>query len=242
MKPTIRIMAIVLLLFAAGLLAASIGLVMPRGFSVAGPTGAPTRAWAAYTYEGTRFNFVDSLSWTRKGGIVDSGPGGGLRLPFLLYAKAPMDGWLAHDIQLVHAPALHSTIHERHPADGAVLEMPDNSADPQAWMHTLDEIYSLVAYQIAFAENSPYVITPGMAEELARRVVDDYRVLLATHGDRRRDLPSEIPGHLQFASEQDRKDWRARMRQEIEREPTWGMYLKRRYAGRIAELEEQFGL
>jgi hypothetical protein len=128
------------------------------------------------------------------------------------------------------------------PAEGEVLAIPDNSADPEAWAHALDEVYSLVVYDISLAEHSRYDVEPEMTKRLARLAVDEYRALLAAHGNRRRQIPTDIPSHLQFASEADRAEWRARMRREIEREPTWGEHIRRRYAARMGDLEASFGL
>jgi hypothetical protein len=235
-------MAAILLLLAAGLLAASVGVVMPRSFRVAGPDGVPVAAWVAYVYEGQRYNFVDPLSWRRPGGVVEADEEGTIRLPLLVHLKAPLDGWLRHEVRLIHAPALHATLHEHRPDDGAALTIPDYTAAPAAWDHTLGEIYSLVAYDIAFGHQEIYAVEPEKVRSLARLVVEDYRALLASHDSRPRAISGEIPGHLQFASEQDRAEWREQMRQEIESEPTWGAYLERRHARRIAELEERFGL
>lgn len=242
MKRFVRVMAAVLLLLAAGLLAASFGVVMPRSFRIAGPTGAPAVAWVAYAYEGQRFNFVDSLGWSRPGGVVEANAEGAIRLPMLVYPKAPINGWLRHDIRLIHVPALHATLHEHWPADGAVLSVPDNTDNPAAWDHALGEINALVTAGMAFDGHERHAIEPGTARTFARLVANDYRALLEAHGETPRTIPEDIPGHLQFASEADRAEWREQMRREIEREPTWGVYLKRRYARSIAELEKEFGL
>ena len=61
------------------------------------------------------------------------------------------------------------------------------------------------------------------------------------HGSRRRAIPKKVPGHLQYASEQKQAAWREQVRGRIEREPTWGAYLERRYAREITRLEERFG-
>jgi hypothetical protein len=241
MKRFVRIVAVVLLLLAAGLLASSVGVVMPRSFRVVGPTGAPATAWAAYDYEGQRLNFVGSLVWDRPGGIVRADDNGAIRLPMLVYLKAPLDGWLTHRVRLIHTPALHATLHEHRPAGGTALKFQDYTAAPAAWGHTFDEIYSLVAYDLMLSTHERYAVEPKTVKELARLVVDDYRALLAAHGETPRIVPEDIPGHLQFASDEDRAEWRERMRREIEREPTWGAYLERRYAKRIAELEITFG-
>lgn len=242
MRRLVRVMAAILLLLAAGLLAASVGVVMPRSFRIVGPTGGPAVAWVAYAYEGQRFNFVDSLNWSRPGGIVEADAEAAVRLPMLIYLKAPLNGWLHHDIRLIHVPALHATLHEHWPADGAVLSIPDNTDNPAAWDHALGEIHALATADMIFGTHEHRAVDPDTARTIARRIVDDYRALLAAHGDQPREIPEDIPGHLQFASEADHAEWREQMRREIEREPTWGVYLKRRYARSIAELEKEFGL
>jgi hypothetical protein len=240
MRRFVRTVAIVLLLLATALLASSVGVVMPRSFRAVGPDGASAEAWVAYVYQGYRFGLVLSVPWGRPGGIALSDVSGGVRLPMLVYLKAPLDGWLHHEVRMIHAPTLHTTLHEHEPEEGAILTIPDNTGDPDAWDHALGEIYSLVAYDMTF--DGRYAVEPETARTLARQVVDDYRALLATHGDRPREIPAEIAGHLQFASDQDRAEWQEQIRREIEREPTWGAHLERRYARRIAELEEMFGL
>lgn len=130
MRRFIRILAIIFLALAAALLASSLGVVMPRSFQDVGPDGAPAETWVAYVYRGYRLNFVDSISWTTTGGIVRTNGQGVVHLPMLVYWKVPFDGWLRHDVRTIYAPALHATRNERLPDNGAVLTIPDNTADP----------------------------------------------------------------------------------------------------------------
>jgi hypothetical protein len=241
MKRFVRILVILSLLLAVALLASSLGVVMPRSFQVVGPDGAPAETWVAYVYRGYRLNFVHPVAWTRTGGIVRSDGQGVVQLPKLVYLKMPLDGWLRLDVQTIYAWALHATLNEHSPDDGAVLTIPDNTADPAAWDRALGEIHSLVAYDLVFGGHERYAVEPETVGTLVRQLVDDYRALLALHGGRQRLLPREIPGHLQFASDHDRAEWREQIRREIERDPTWGAYLKRRYAKTIPKLEEMFG-
>jgi len=241
MKRFVRILMIIFLLLAAALLASSLGVVMPRSFRVVGPDGAPVEAWVAYVYRGYRLNFIHPVSWTSIGGIVKSDDHGVVRLPKLVYLKMPLDGWLRHDVQTIYAWANHATLKEHLPDDGAVLTTADNTADPVAWDRALGEIHSLVAYDLVYGGHERYAVEPETVGTLVRRLVDDYRAFLALHGGRQRALPNEIPGHLQYASDHDRAEWWERMRREIDRYPTWGAYLKHRYAKTIPKLEEMFG-
>jgi hypothetical protein len=241
MKRFVRILVILFLLLAAALLASSVGVVMPRSFQVVGPDGAPAGTWVAYDYRGYRLNLVHPVSWTRIGGIVRSDSHGVARLPKLVYLKVPLDGWLHHDVQTIYAPALHATLNEHLPDDGAVLTIPDNTADPAAWDRALGEIHSLVAYDLVYGGHERYAVAPETVGTLARQLVDDYRALLALHGDRQRELPKEMPPNLQYVSDHDRTEWWEHMRHDIERYPTWGAYLEHRYARTIAKLEEMFG-
>ena len=241
MKRFVRILVILFLLLAAAFLASSVGVVMPRSFQVVGPDGAPAEAWVAYIYRGYRLNFVHPVSWTRTGGIVRSNDQGVVQLPKLVYLKRPLDGWLRHDVQTIYARALHATLTEHLPDGGAVLTIPDNTADPAAWDRALGEIHSLVAYDLVFGGLARYAVEPETVGTLAREMMDDYRAFLALHGRRQRELPKEIPRYLQYASDHDRAEWWEHVRREIEREPTWGVYLQRRYAKTIAKLEEMFG-
>jgi len=235
-------MTIVLLLLAAGLLAATVGVVMPRTFRVVGPDGAPAEAWVAFVHEGNHVRYAASLDWRRPGGLLHSDASGIVQLPLVIYLKPPLEGWVRHKVQTIFAPSLHATLHEQLPADGETIRVPDYTGDPAAWDHALGEIYSLVANDMTSNGHGRYAVEPGTARALAHLVVDDYRAFLAAHGDRQRKVSRDIPRHLQFASEEDRAEWQEQMRRNVELEPTWGIYLERRYAMRIAELENRFGL
>lgn len=242
MRRFVHIAAIVLLLSAAGLLAATVGVVMPRSFKVVRPDGAPTEAWVAFVHEGNHVHYGASLDWKRPGGILKSDTGGIVELPLVIYLKPPLERWVRPKVQTIFAPPLHATLHDQLPADGETIRVPDYTGDPAAWDHALGEIYSLVANDMTPNGHGRYAAEPGTARALARLVVDDYRAFLAAHGDRQREVSSDIPRHLQFASEEDRTEWQEQMRREVELEPTWGIYLERRYAMRIAKLENMFGL
>jgi hypothetical protein len=238
----VGIAAIVLSLLAAGLLAAMVGVVMPRTFRVVGPDGAPAEAWVAFVHEGNHVHYAASLDWRRPGGLLHSDASGIVQLPLVIYLKPPLEGWVRHKVQMIFAPSLHATQHEQLPADGEIIQVLDYTADPAAWDHALDEIYSLVANDMTSNRHRRYAVDSGTVRTFARLVVDDYRAFMATHGDRQREVSLDIPGHLQFASEEDRAEWLGQMRREAELEPTWGIYLERRYARRIADLENMFGL
>ena len=241
MRRFVRIMAGVLLLLAAGLLAVSVGVVMPWTFRVAGPDGTPATAWVAFVHEGKHVHFAASLDWTRPGGLLKSDADGIVQLPLVIYLKPPLDDWVRHRVQTIFAPALHAILHEQSPEDGATVRLPDHTGDPEAWDHTLEELYSFLAYDMGFGESGRYEVGPEAMRELAHLAVAEYYELMATHGDTQRVVPEDLPGHLQFASREDRDAWREEMRREIEMEPTWSAYLQRRYGGPIAELEERFG-
>lgn len=241
MRRFVRTLAGLLLLLAAGLLAASVGVVVPWSFRVAGPDGAPAKAWVAFVHEGNHVHYAASLDWIRPGGLLKSDDDGIVQLPLVIYLKPPLDDWVRHRIQIIYAPALHATLHEHLLEDGATILVPDHARDPEGWDHTLNEIYSLLAYDMGFGESERYAVAPETVAALARAVVQEYHTLLQTHADVRRKM-LDSPGHLQFASEKDRDAWREQMRREIEKEPTWGIYLVHRYGGLIAELEEMFGL
>lgn len=224
------------------MLASSVGVVMPRSFRVVGPHGMPAAAWVAFVHEGNHIHYAASLAWRQPGGLLKSDSSGVVELPMVIYLKPPLEVWVRHKVQTIFVPALHATIHGHSPAEGETIRVPDHTGDPVAWDHAFGELYALVAHGLAPGGHRLYAVGPDMARALARVVVEDYHALLATHGERRREIPGEIPGHLQFASEEDQVEWRERMRREIELEPTWGIYLERRYASRIAELQDRFGL
>ncbi|MDH5557017.1 MAG: hypothetical protein OEZ03_06680 [Alphaproteobacteria bacterium] len=242
MRRFVRVMAIILLPLAMGLLAASVGVVMPRSFRVIGPDGDGAYVWVAYVYAGAQRNFTYSHSWRRPGGFIESDETGTIHLPSLIYLKSPFDEWLHHEIRTMHAPALHSTLHEHRPASSETLTFPDYTHNPTAWNHALDEIHALAAYDMTLDKHDRYTMEPDTARRIAQLVADDFHALLATHGETPRTVPEGIPGHLQFASDADRAEWREQMRREIEINPTWRDYLKQHRARSIAALEIKYGL
>lgn len=241
MRPYIRIVTVALALLSVAMLVASVGAVMPRSFRVIGPDGMPLPVWVAYRYEAGDYGLLFSAAWGRPGGIAESDTDGIVRLPMRIYLKAPLDRWLRHEVDLVHAPSLHSTLHGIEMADGATVTMADNRSDPEAWEHSLGEIHGFVKRAAAIGPARQYWLDHGTTMKLARIVASEYRLLLEAHGDRPRQMPTEIPGHFQFASEADRAAWQEQVRQQIEREPSWRHYLERRYGQPVGEFEERFG-
>ena len=252
MRRFVRIAKAILLLLAAGLLAASVGVVMPRTVRVVGPDGAPVEAWAAYHYTGYRFNFVDSIQYSRTGAIVKSDADGELRLAGKIYWRFPFDGWLGHRVDLLYAPALHSAIQYPLAADpfprlfgrsgdGKTLFPVDQTDDPEMWGRSLDGLYSFVRYDLMSEPTRKVYVTRATVDTLARQAVADYRAFVKTHAATPRAVPTMGMDWLQYQTEAEREATLARIREDLAREPLWGPYLEQSWGKKIAELERKTG-
>ncbi len=252
MRRSVRIAKSILVLLVAGLLAASIGVVMPRTVRVVGPDGAPVEAWAAYHYSGYRFNFVDSIRYSRAGAIVRTDADGELRLAGKIYWRFPLDGWLAHRVDMLYAPALHSAIHYPLAAapfprlfgrsgDGKTLFPVDQTGDPEMWGRSLDGLYSFVRYDLMSEPARKVSVTRATVDTLARQVVADYRAFVKTHAATPRTAPTMGMEWLQGRTEAEREAALARIREDLAREPLWGPYIERTWGGQIADLGRQIG-
>jgi hypothetical protein len=184
--------------------------------------GAAPGAYVTYSYRGSRFNFVDSLSYARPGGVVRTDAAGAFSIPGFLHVHRPLDGRLEPWIDWVYAPELHHAFGPVGPLTESVsglievdwarglIRLADLTADPERWSRTIELLEREGRMEDARAE---------------------YRTLLARHAGTPRAMP-DAP-HLRYLPEVEREARLAEMRQEIEREPLWGAYLEQRWGERL---------
>ena len=242
----------ILLGLVAIVMVASVGVVMPRTVRVVGPDGAPVEAWAAYHYAGHRFNFVDSIGYSRPGAIAWTGADGNLRLSGKIYLRFPLDGWLDHRIDLLYAPALHTAIpyplaadpvpriFERSDDDGT-LRLVDHTGDPELFERSLDRLFSLVRYDLMSGRAGKFSVTAQTTDALAKQVVGEYRAFAENHAATPRTMPTMGMEYLQYQPDAEREAVLTRLREDLAREPLWGPYMERAWGRRIAELERKIG-
>lgn len=252
MKRFRRLTLIFLLALAAIGLIASVGVVMPRTVRLLGPDGAPANAWIAYYYEGYRFNLVDTISYSRPGGITRTDGDGTVRLAGKLYLHVPLDGWLRHRVILLSAPDLHVSARVQFDGagsgdavdvldDGALLQLADLAGRPEERAQGLNDLYAFVRYQLMTEEPRHVTATAETVAALAQQVITEYRSLIETHARTSRGMPTIGMDYLQYQPATEREAILARIREDLAREPLWGPYLERIWSRRIAELERQIG-
>lgn len=231
---------------------ASVGVVMPRTIRVVGPDETPIEAWAAYHYEGSRFNFADSIAYRRPGALVKTDGDGNLRLAGTIYLHFPLNGWLSPRIDLLYAPELHGVvafplaadpavrIFERS-TDGRTLRLADQTGDPELWALSLERLISFVRYDLMGRAPHDTAVDPGTVDVLANQAIADYRSFVERHAATPRTIPTIGVDHLNYASEAEREATLARIRAGLAREPFWGPYMQRIWGQRIFDLEQSLG-
>ena len=108
-----------------------------------------TGAHVAYRYRGSRFNFVDSLSYERAGGVLRTSADGSFVIPGLWHLRKPLDGRLEPWIEWVYVPQLHhaygpiAKLTESRPGlmevdwQSGRIRLADLSDDPEGWERTV---------------------------------------------------------------------------------------------------------
>lgn len=242
---------IVLGLMLAGTIA-SVGVVMPRTIRTAGPDGTPVEAWAAYHYEGNRFNFADSIAYRRPGALVKTDSDGNLHLAGTIYLHFPLDGWLSPRIDLLYAPALHGVvafplaaepavrIFERS-TDGRMLRLADQTNDPELWARSLGRLIPYLRHDLMGGSPHDIAVDPRTVEILAEQAIADYRAFVERHAATPRTIPTIGVDHLKYESEAEREATLARIRAELAREPLWGPYVQRIWGQQVSDLERATG-
>ena len=236
MRRTLRLFLYLAAAVTLLLAARSVSVTLPRTVTLTGPDGAPLRGYAAWHYRGGRFNFVDSISWRRPGGVAKSDAAGAIRLPWKVVLKSPFDSRLDHIFDMIYLPDLHEARGRTEPDRLPDIAWVDRTKDPEVWERNLGELYSLVSYDAVYGSGGRFVVSRDMAAELVALVRAEYESLLAAHARSPRATPS-VPAHLAYGSEAEREAWRERMVGDLAEMPFWGPLIERRWAGRIADLE-----
>lgn len=247
---------IVVLLPVLAFALAQVGCSPGRTLVVLGPDGTPvTDAWAAYHYRGHVFNFVDSLTYERQGGIRRSDARGRIKIPSRLYHKGPFDTYGSLWIDLLYAPDLHLA-RALPVADSGIageitirpgtheLVLSDLSDDPEAWERTLDELFDLLAYELLpglSGQRPPRVAaSPAQARELARCVRAEYDALLARHAATPRQPPPRTP-YFDSRPPAEQQEILERIREDLARDPLWGPWLVQEWSRHLEYLKRELG-
>lgn len=233
-------------------LGAQVGWAPSERFTVLRPDGTPAAgAVVAFHYRGYRFNLVDSIDYERSGRIVRADARGVVELPDRLYLKGPLDGYLEPWIDLLYDPGVHFAFEAGDyelgrdgilavRAGGRELVVADRTESPAAWERSLEELFSLVAYDLVYSALNGHELEIAASEAEMRELVDalggEYRSFLARHRETARELPPR-DAYFESLPAADRERLEARIRADLEREPLWGPYLERRWPDRLEQLD-----
>lgn len=214
---------------AAGAVASTVSYAPAIDVRFVDRQGRPLQGvWIAYRYRGSRFNFVDSLSYERRGALVRSGVDGRLRVPGFLHLHRLLDGGLRPELAWVYDPATHNVsrplslsprvVPERFEirTDPTRVVLVDQSASPNAWVEMLLELRSL-GWSGRLSEPQRNVLRRALRQEL--------EALLSRYGDTRRSPPA-VPQRARMSTAE-REAVDQQIGQDLARFPTYGDYLRR---------------
>lgn len=235
-----RIVAIVVLLGVVALAATSISIVPPLSGKVTTLSGRPLPgAYLAYLYKGSRFNFVDSLSYYRPGGLLRTDATATYDVPGFMHIHRPLDGGLVPWIEWIYVPKLHHFFGPIAPAtetipglmendrSGGVVRLADLTDDPERWSQTIRRLDN--AIRVLFAETTdrtPQVpATDAVREELRTHLQQEFRAFMQRYENAPRSLPDL--SRVRYLTEDERRARFQQMQEDRQREPLWGHLMER---------------
>jgi hypothetical protein len=203
-----RIGRVAAVLFGAALavyLARSVAYTPATTFHLRTVAGAPvTDAFAAFYYESSVFNFVDSLSRYAPGTLIRADAEGRITVPSRLGLKSAFDSQPRARIAFLYSPQLHNApdggllgisrdgiVTIDHAAGVATLH--DLGGNPEAWTRAIDHLYSAVRYDLWPGDDRRIVVPRGDLDPLVRAIGDELRALKERHGVEPPGLVRDLP-------------------------------------------------
>jgi hypothetical protein len=249
-----RVLGVVVVLLAV----ASISFNRPRSFEFVDNAGAPLDpAYVAYSYSGSRPNFVHPVSYEASRPALARGDASGrIALParFHVHRPFPLETHPSLRIELVYIPRLHNAlvqIHEVVPSRPGVFEIDagrtratvfDLGAHPQLWEGTLRNVASLIHRLLARRPGEAPLrerdqATAALARELVGQMQSEYDAFLLRYRDVERSWP-EMPAFVRAASAEEQGRWKEMVAADLAREPTWGPLIVRLFRDEVRSLRE----
>ena len=226
---------------------ASLSKVPAARWQFSGPKGKPVdRVLVAWSYQGTRFNFVHSVTYEKPGGVADLKNGGVLKLGGFFELHRPLDGGLEPWIEIVYVPELHNafgpigkssdveTANRKLEVENHRIVITDLVDDPQSWTRSLDTVCSFVVAELSAKE----AMTAERKRDLAvwaGVLLVDYQKFLERYAEVKRAIPADPP-FWRGLPEAEIVERRKSMIERIAREPLWGPYMERMWKNNIVHL------
>lgn len=235
----VRVLTVALVGTALAITAVSISIVPSLSGTVTDLEGrSVAKAFVAYRYKGSRFNFVDSLSYYRPGEVLLTDANASYDVPGFVQLHQPLDGELVPWIEWVYVPELHHLFGPIAPATetrpglvendrtNRVVRLADLTDDPERWSQTIRELdrLSYAAHAEAADSSSQIEMTEAVRVSLRQCLQTEFDQFLERHADTPRGMP-DMPD-LEYLSEEERRGRIERVLQDLERNPLWGPHME----------------
>ena len=226
---------------------ASLSFNAPRTFELVDTTGAALDPiYMAYSYIGSRPNFVHSVTYQAKPlALARSDGAGRVTIPMAFHAHLPfhMQTNPRLLIELLYVPLSHnalSHLDEGAPSRKDVFEIDvagrrakifNLAEDPQLWADTLQNLSSLIHRLVSPPPGEPPLReadpeTASLTRELIGHFRQEYEAFLARYRDVERPFP-EMPEYARGSTADEQRQWKASIEASLAREPLWGQLIPR---------------
>ena len=237
-----RLIALVLLVL---LVAASVSYTSGSTFDIVDSDGRPQPGYALYNHQGHSLNPVHPVSYNAtRLTVVRSDDNGRLKIPgaFHVHWPFPLQTHPRLWIEMIYVPRLHNAWARIVPRSSAsevgLWEMTtrnrlvvfDLTDRPERWNGTLANLSFFMSPAVRDVDHS----RTGPLLELIGHFRAEYTAFLTRHND----SPRPVPPMPQLTSEEEKRAWKAMVDKDLSQQPTWGMEIRRRYAGEVSNLAE----
>ena len=226
---------------------ASLSFNAPRTFELVDTTGAPLDPiYMAYSYIGSRPNFVHSVTYQAKPLALARSDGAGrvtIPMAFHVHLPFPIQTNPRLFIELVYVPLSHnalSHLNEGAPSRNDVFQIEvagrrakisDLAENPPLWEETLQKLSSLIHRLVSQRPGEPPLHeadpeTAALTRELIGHFREEYEAFLARYRDVERPFP-EMPAYARGSTAEERRQWKASIEASLAREPLWGQLIPR---------------
>ena len=251
----LRWMALVLVILVA---VASVSFQPERTFEFVTPGGTPGGpVYIAYSYRGSRPNFVHPVSYEPRPLALVRGDGGGrvtVDPTVILHKPFPIETHPTLWTEMVYTPALHNAwgqINAGSPSYERVFEIDANQARATVWdlsdrpdrwegtMRNLASVISRLIYtredEVPLPERDP--ATTALARQLIGHFRQEYEAFLARYASVERPRPA-MPDFVRMSSDEEKRRWIEQTDADLAREPQWGLVATRLFRIQLQQFEE----
>lgn len=238
--------------------AASVSFQPARTFEFVTSSGTSAGpVYIAYSYRGSRPNFVHSVTYEARPLAILRGDEAGrvaIERKVILHRPFPLETHPALWTEMVYVPALHNAwgqLNVGSPSYPRVFEIDstgfratvgDLSDRPDRWEGTMRNLASVISRLIhpregeaPLRERDP--ASAALTRELIGHFRHEYDAFLARYTGEERPRP-EMPDFVRMSSSEEQRRWLEQIDADLAREPRWGMVVTRLFRIQLRQFEE----